>query len=471
MKASDKSRKTFRIRKEALISQLRAEIQAGTYRPGELLPSEEELGERFSLSKHSVRKALDVLVEEQLIQKNPRIGAKVRERSDEDTIILRFGCYKNIEREADIKQLLADFQEQYPHIKVQIIQLPYSPYHETVSEYIHNHLLDLFTISHADFDLFKDIGNTELFTEMSNHTELYPFLTDAFRYEEKNLVQPFVFSPIVLAYNREHFNEQDIPEPDSSWTWDVLAKTANALGDEKERLGFYFHMISSNRWPVFFLQNGFKFRKEPASEQLQDSSRFIESLNYCRDLIMSQSGASNYMSESDSDAEELFLQGKVSMIISTYYALNRFRNTDLKFDVAPLPYLQFPKTPVLITGLAISSLSKKKEAARSLIEFLMSKSSQEHIRKHTLSIPAMKKAAEWMGKEQLNRPTRFFMYREIIPSFCFLNELGLSTRELLLLRQELKLFWSRLESAEEALDRVESSLYRQYNEVIELVAK
>ncbi|HUY24173.1 MAG TPA: GntR family transcriptional regulator, partial [Candidatus Saccharimonadales bacterium] len=40
---------------------LKEEIERGTWQPGDLLPSEADLGQRFNLSRTVIRKALDVL--------------------------------------------------------------------------------------------------------------------------------------------------------------------------------------------------------------------------------------------------------------------------------------------------------------------------------------------------------------------------------------------------------------------------
>jgi len=54
-----------------------AKVSSGTYKEGDLLPSEREIGEQFNVDRTTVRKALQLLVEEQLVVKLPGIGTKV----------------------------------------------------------------------------------------------------------------------------------------------------------------------------------------------------------------------------------------------------------------------------------------------------------------------------------------------------------------------------------------------------------
>jgi multiple sugar transport system substrate-binding protein len=46
-----------------------------------------------------------------------------------------------------------------------------------------------------------------------------------------------MFSPAILCYNRDHFTEKALLEPDSSWSWDELFETAEKLAIENERMG------------------------------------------------------------------------------------------------------------------------------------------------------------------------------------------------------------------------------------------
>lgn len=67
----------------------------------------------------------------------------------------------------------------------------------------------------------------------------------------------------------------------------------------------------------------------------------------------------------------------------------------------------------------------------------------------------MKLAAEWTGEEPIaNRPSRFFIYRDIIPSYRTLADLGLPLLEMMAMRNELKYFWSRMEDLDTVLERV-----------------
>lgn len=449
------SRTTFRKRLDEMVSLLREEIVSGKRPIGEFLPSEQALGEQFQLSKNSVRKGLEMLVAEKLIEKVPRVGNRVARPDAEGVVTVKFGYYPSVLQEGLINRVLSDFHTGHPHIRVRSIPLPYDQFAGTVAEYMRSDLLDVMTINYTDFRHMAEGGLADLLEELEPKPELYPFVSKAFADNGAVCALPFIFSPVVLCYNRDHFVEKQLPEPDSGWTWDELLAAAEKLSESQGRYGFYFHLLSDNRWPVFLLQSGAAFAPGDGG----NDGRLRRSLALFRQIQRDRSLFPNYMSESDADAEDLFLQGKLSMIMTTYFSLNRFIGAPFSFDVAPLPHLGEARTLLLAIGAAVSRKSKVKEAARTFLDYMLSYPVQLKIRQRTLSIPANKKAAEWQGKESMVRPSRFHMYREIIPTFRLFTDLNLAASQLETVRKELKLFWSGMEDEESVIRRLKSQLY------------
>lgn len=403
------SRRSFNRRMEEMVTKLREEILSGMRRNGDYLPSLNELSQQYLLSKNSVQKGLNILVSESLIEKIPCVGIRVI---------------------------------------------------HTVKECFINDLLDVVTVNYFNYEqfLYNDGDLENFFDEVTPDEDTYPFLNRAFTNNRILYVQPFIFSPVILCYNPQHFIENGIPEPDSSWAWDDLITYSESLKGGDHRYAFYFYPHSDHRWPIFLLQSGISFERDEAGKVRICGTKLMDGLQKCCDLIQTQGIFPAYLSESDVDAEELFLQRKVSMIMTTYFNLNRLKEENIPFDVAPLPYLHSPKTLLLITGLAVYKHSGQKEAAQTLVKFLTSYRSQLHIRQHTLSISAMKKAAEWRGEERINRPLRFNMYREIIPTFAQISELKLGHEDVAAIRKRLKLFWSGLEDLESTCKWLEENI-------------
>jgi multiple sugar transport system substrate-binding protein len=455
-----KSRKFFRVRLEEMVQALRSEIQSGSTAIGSYLPSESDLEVRFGLSNASVRNGLKVLVDEGLIEKIPRVGNRVKAPVQGSRTTVRFGYVNNIFPLVEMQQLLEKFEEQYPHIAVQPVGLPAGSYSATVREYLQSEILDVVLINNNNYQDFVEESCTELLEPLEEQPDVPRFLSGMFRCGERSHVRPFVYSPVVLCYNKRHFKEAGVPFPDSSWSWDDLFACGRKVADGHERYGFYFYLPSRNRWPLFLLQSGTTFQAEKDGEgRLRlGGSRLLDSLDACRRLVGMRDVFPAVLSESDSDAEALFLQGKVSMIMTTYYFLNQLRNSDLSFDIAQLPRLQNADTLLIVNGLAVNAKSQNKNAAMLLVDFLTSFEAQLLIRRKTLNIAANRAAMEWEGKEAVYRPSRFQLYREIIPTYRLVTDLGLSNRQLKAIQRDIMLFVSGLLDHEALCVRLEEAL-------------
>jgi len=457
------SREEFKIKLNNMISQLRNKIVEGEIPVGDYLPSELILADEYGLSKNSVRKGLEELVAEGLIVKKSRIGNMVVSSKPFDQIILRVGYYPNLVKDAKFPDLIRQFEEANPYIKVQTIALPFNHYKETVSDFIHNDMVDVVTINQWDYADFQDRADS-IFESMEHDRSIYGFLQSPFskpEEEDAGYVRPFAFSPIVLCYNKEHFDKKGLPYPDSGWKWDEALEAANQLmvDDEENRTcGLYFHPLSVNRWPIFLLQNRIEFSYDPSGSVEFPVTGLIESVNFIKKLFDEQGILQTFLSDSDRDAEQLFLEQKVSMIVTSYFSLNEIKDHSIPYDIAPLPYLKDAQTLLLIIGLAINKNSMKKEAAKRFVDFMADEAAQETIRKETLSIPAMKKIAEKQGKSLVQKPSRYHLFRETIPTFRLYSDLGLTSRELSELRNELRIYLSDLMDDKIFLQRVTAKL-------------
>jgi multiple sugar transport system substrate-binding protein len=461
MEESDKSDyKTFQARFDILVDTIRSEIRSGVYREGDFLPSEKAYAKEYRISNKTVRQGLEVLVAEGLIEKIARVGNKVTWSKREETAVLRFGCHSSLFSEALIHTLIAEFHKQHPEIRVEVFQFTSGFYnYERLHAMISEKSLDVFTMNYNTLDDFRLYGAMDELETLEPNKEIYPFLTETAMVNGQLKVQPFVFSPLILCYNKDHFREKGLMEPDSSWRWSVLSEHASQLAVENERLGFYFHFPSTNRWPVFLLQSGIDFKRDASGKIVVNPQQLAESLQACRELIYLQNHFPLFLSERDGDAEELFFSEKVSMIMTSYFALNHHeRKTNFEYDVAPLPYLNNPKTMLLLIGLSLNPKSEHKETAKLFMDFLVSPRAQMMLRQRSLSIPSLKPAAEWSGKETMYRPSRFSMYRDIIPTFQPYTDLNMTAAELNRFYREAKLYWSGIETEEVAVMRLEQVL-------------
>ncbi|MBD2862581.1 extracellular solute-binding protein [Paenibacillus oceani] len=450
------SRKTFRPRLDEMVTSIRNNILTGSLEPEQYLPSEKQLAEQYGLSVQSVRKGLDLLVSERMIVKIPKIGSKVLDPAEKGAVTIRFGYSPTIPDDADIHRLIAMFHREHPNIHVQAVPLGGQLY-DQFKPYLDNGMLDVVTMNYSSYLQFAEHGSLDDFEILERQDALYPFLSDAFAKDGQLRVQPFTFSPLVLCYNRAHFIQQGLQEPNSSWNWQRLIECASALDIPGERVGFHCYFSTPNRASIMLLQKGGSFERREDGRLKLAGTRMMDAIRYSRELYEHIPSLPNSLMNWEAEKVQMLRQGKLSIAILSYFTLNHLRDAELDYDIAPVPHLGDALTTLIVIGLAVNRHSKNKEAAKKLVDFMISSEAQLAIRQNTCSLPARVTAAEWSGPDSgvINRPSRFSLFREIIPSYRLFSDLNLRESEMHGLFSELRLYWAGLQDEETLCKRVE----------------
>lgn len=440
--------KHFRERLEAIVQTLRDEILDGRYPVGSFLPSELALAQRFRISNKSLRSGLAALVKEGLIEKVPSVGNRVVTRRTRVTLTLL--SPPTMLRDINLMKLLEDFRSIHPWIRI-----------ETIFGFAteQNVPADLFILNRLQFQEMVEADDVAKLEPLRPNEAVYPFLTEAFAHKGHVYAQPFIFSPIVLCYNKEHFRERNVPEPDGSWTWEQLIRAAAELSGEGERYGLCFHLPSEHRWPLFLLQSGETFEWEAGAVKSIEGTRLLDSVRLCKSIIRNRTIFPFFLSENNDDTQNLFAEGKVSMILNNYMSMNDLANTSLSYDISPVPFVSEPRTLLVTCGIGIYRHSAKKEAAALLIDYFASERGQDFIRRTTTSIPACKQVADRdCDKSAMNKPSRYGLFREILFSMRNHSELHMPAAGFKLLLKPLKAYWSDLIDERQLCARIQETL-------------
>ncbi|MDF2725268.1 MAG: regulatory protein GntR [Paenibacillus sp.] len=427
---------------------LRGEIRNGTYTAGEYLPSEVAQATRFGLSNKSVRKGLDLLVEEGLIEKIPKVGSRVKPRSDV-TLTLAFNG-TNL-RDLEQNGLLADFRQRFPWIQFQTRMYGSVP---ELLRLMESEPIDLVTMNNLYFETLANSDHTGMLEPLDAPPDAYPFLVRQFSSGGRLLVQPLVFSPIVLCYNKAHFRECGLPEPDGSWTWDDLMDTAAILTNTSGRYGFSFHLPDWNRWPIFLLQSGERFEWEGTKLKEIRGTKLMDSIRLCKKLIHNRTISPLYVSESNGEIARMFQAGKISMMLTSYLGMNVLKFSDVEYDISPIPFIHEPRTLGITIGIGMNKHSQHKQEALLFVHYLMSARGRGYILDKTLSIPAFRQLSVSAVKPGLNSPERFAIYREMLFSIRTQQDLNLPQAAFPVLSELLKTYWADMISEDELCNRM-----------------
>lgn len=443
------TKEQFNRQLEQMVQTLRNEILNGEYAPGDNLPSEKALVARFGMSNNSIRIGLEQLVREGWIEKIPRVGNRVAE--GRPPVRLRLLANSLPFRNLQLKPLLELFERRYPWITVEAVAAPGMDGLVGADGTIPG---DLVLIENNQYWQMTGKLMHPRLEKLEEKPGVYPQATQLFATPDGLFLQPLIFSPIVLCYNRAHFRECGLLEPDGSWTWDDLMKNAELLSAGKNRYGFCFHIPSDNRWPVFLLQSLERFEWEGTKLKDIRGSRLLESMRICKSIVHNRKAFPLYLSESNDDIDRMFMEGKISMTINSYIGLNGWSGSDIEYDISPVPFIRELRTLAIGLGIGVSQDSRHKEEAMLLIDFLTGEESQSFIRSHTMSVPSLGTLPVDYKPVDLYHPSRYSMYREVMASMRTLADLNLSYEGLRSLSRQLKAYWADLIDEDELCERL-----------------
>jgi multiple sugar transport system substrate-binding protein len=156
--------------------------------------------------------------------------------------------------------LVEEFNEQYPHITVELRPVPWS-----VTLGIENTDVLLINPFNA-FILWQqgDILDVVPFIEQTDSFDLpdfYPGAVESFSGQGNTWAIPAGVNPKVMYYNQDLFDQFNVPYPESGWTWDDFLNAAVAINHPEERLFGYavsddaYHPGYGDAWS-FIRQHG-----------------------------------------------------------------------------------------------------------------------------------------------------------------------------------------------------------------------
>ncbi|TMV43727.1 extracellular solute-binding protein [Paenibacillus mesophilus] len=436
------SRKTFHSRLNRMVEKLERDIAEGVYGVGDPLPSETALAELYKMGPRSVRKGIDLLVERGMVVKERRVGAKVVKAPELARVTLVIACYATVVHDFALEPLIADFQAQHPSISVKTILVNTDHYY-MFSQMLDSGVIDAVTLNQDTFQDFAVQDKLSLLEPLEgNLPGVYRFLANVFSVGERRYVQPVTFSPLILCYNKAHFREKGLLEPDSTWTWGDMIKNARLLTGS-DSYGLYFDPLSINIWPALLLQNGVKFERSANGRfEISPDGKFMECMRFYREIVADPSVFPPSWNDREIDFIQRFREGRISMTVIGYSTLTRLKGSGIDYDISPMPFIHHPLTNAISIGVGVNGQSRHKEAARTFMEYLRSPRAQRLIGSRSLSIPVHKEVADEIRPDDGERPSRYNLFKEIMPSFRVQQDLNLANWQLRKMSGPLQLYLS-----------------------------
>jgi multiple sugar transport system substrate-binding protein len=304
------------------------------------------------------------------------------------TISFTFNLSNDRSNEAKYYEGLAEqFNTQYPHITVDIDPTSRS----AILLYSDADVLMLPTWSFRDLKAADALLPLDPLIEMDedfNHSDFFPGLLRAASDEGQIWGIPAGVDPYVMYYNKDLFDLQGVPYPNSEWTWEDFLQSAIALRDPQADVFGYgpaaFGPGAGNTDCLFFIhQNGGNILDDlqNPTQIYYDDPRINEALQWYADLFLLHDVA-----PTADQAEEAFggplnfsiyngiSAGNVGMWIGGFSEHGgRFyylREWPMEWGMVTLPQGEHPFSFASYTLFTISSQSENPDAAWKWIAFL-----------------------------------------------------------------------------------------------------
>lgn len=446
-----------------LAEELRMKIESGEYAPGEFLPSEHELCERYGASRFSVRKALDLLVKEGRIVRRAGQGSKVAEPSPGDApgqavprTITVFAASPSFYMDLGMPLIIERFEREHPGVTVRVIRLPNHSFWDFIQSLVSGDMQpDLLSVTQSQYaairrrDAFADLNRLVSGQASRIYTKLLKHFTDDFAVK----AMPLSFSPVVLAYNPGLFRQYGVRKPWPGWTFDdvrlameMLTRDTNGDGiPDLYGMGF---SSSVQRWLVFALQ-----RIKPARLLFEQPEQLRKTLELMHELLY-RSRTALLLPRGLDETSHPFLFGKTAMTLTTFFELANWKNRGGAFEpgVAPLALGPHRGTQLTMNGLMVPKEAANRDLAESFIRFSLRSDIQEAVARATGMLSVLKSvndavfgrtAADEMGIGDFH-----------LEEAVFVEEEADDFRRIDKLEQAMGLFWLGLETADETIRRL-----------------
>ncbi|WP_020617921.1 extracellular solute-binding protein [Paenibacillus daejeonensis] len=445
-----------------LAGALRDQILSGYIQPGQFLLSENELCRHYGLSRSSVRKALDQLLEEGLITK--RVGQGTIVSTDLDLpqqtrrTLRILATSPSYFAEIGLPIIQQEFARLYPQVEVSILSLPNQSFYslfETSKEM--GFRPDLLFVSERQYhelqlestDDFVPLG--QLLQEPLNH--VYPRLAQGFGGQA--IAAPVTFSPVYLVYNPHLFERSGIPLPHSEWTMPEFLDAARAMTRDtdddgiKDTYGLSLQ-TSLSRWPALALRHGVRFRQDDAPEAL------LASLTSLHDLVYRHRVAA--LASRTWLNSEAFIREKIGMTLTTSIELAGWKRDGLPFEprLAPLPLGSDEASLLIANAFMIPKDGESPDLAAQFLKVALSTRTQQAISEASAFLSVLPPVNEALLSQQDlhslgltgNTLDHSLFLHELLPDPEIMEELD----------KQMDLFWAGLESAETSASRLREIL-------------
>lgn len=287
--------------------------------------------------------------------------------------------------------MVSTFEDSHPNIKVRLELIPYDQFDQKLTTMIASgNAPDVWNPNQADsgFATYMKMGALKDLTPYISKgapelDTMDPNLLDIYKIDGKNYGVPLVSNATYLYYNKDLFDQMNLPYPttdwdDQSWTNEKMLELAQKLshdvGNVRKQVFGFSSSLSPNAMAWAFGGDMFKpeaYTTGTMGEPDLLNPKNVEALQFNVDLINKYKVAPN--AQTVAAAAQLgdpFMTGTVAMYISGGWGLGSYKQADFRWGVAAVPYHEGRKVTLYVDPWSVSATSKHPDEAWEFVRHL-----------------------------------------------------------------------------------------------------
>lgn len=315
-----------------------------------------------------------------------------------------------------LKPILSEFEKENSDIKIDFMHIPQNYFQKLHLLFASNTAPDVVFLNNQYLPVYANAGKLEDLTDYNLVDQnFYPKAVEAMSRNGKIYAVPRDISNLVIFYNKDIFDKNNLPYPDETTTFNDFLTLAKAATDhEKGIFG-----VSFEEDPLFYLpylmSEGGGLLSDDGKTEILNTPESQNGLNFYADLRNKYHVAPMQSESASATMAQMFLQGKLAMHLSGRWLVPKYRESaDFDWDAAPFPKgTKGSIVPLDASGWAISADSKHKEEAARLIKFLSSKENLEKFSESGLIVPARIDSANSKSFLNGNKPKNAKVFLDV----------------------------------------------------------
>lgn len=272
----------------------------------------------------------------------------------------------------ELDTIIAAFQEENPNITIEVSSAPFADYFTLLqADVVSGDAPDVFELNYENFVTYAANGTLlNIDSYLSGEAPYYPRALEAFQYNGEQLALPETFSTVLLFYNADLFDQAGIEYPTAEWTWADATAAAEAIGALGDDVWGLYSPVQFWEFYKKAAQNGeCAFFNEEMTESTINSEACVSTLETMVSFMTNgyMPTAAQLSGVSDS---ELFISGKLGMLVTGIWMFGAFADVDFAWDVEIEPAINQKAHHFFANGVAVSATTSNPEASALWAEFL-----------------------------------------------------------------------------------------------------